>query len=348
MFPWFDGNEAALSLQQVSIQVTENTHISEARRASGRLAHEFHFDPVSQEHLAIVVTELARNVLLHAQGGEIVLQPIGASGGNGWIDVLALDKGPGFSDVSQALHDGYSTAGTPGTGFGAVTRLTSILEVYSKAGEGAAVLARIKPGKSDGDDSDSRTGSICVPVAGETRCGDGWDYQDQAGRRLIMVADGLGHGVGAAEAADEALAAFRANHHRGPKDIIEAAHGRLQKTRGAAVAVAEIDFEEQLLRYAGIGNIAAVVITNGKSRSLISHNGIVGHQAERVTEFSLPWQSDAFLIMHSDGISSRWNLEKYPGLQNKPVSLIAGVLFRDFRRTRDDATVVVSREARAA
>jgi serine phosphatase RsbU (regulator of sigma subunit) len=210
------------------------------------------------------------------------------------------------------------------------------------------VLARVKPGKSSMKDTDSSTGSICIPVAGETRCGDGWDYQDQAGRRLIMVADGLGHGAGAAEAADEALAAFRSNHHRGPKDIIEAAHGRLQKTRGAAVAVAEIDFEEQLLRYAGVGNIAAVVITDGKSRSLISHNGIVGHQSERIAEFSLPWQRDAFLIMHSDGISARWNLGKYPGLQNKPASLIAGVLYRDFRRTRDDATVVVTREAKAA
>ena len=210
------------------------------------------------------------------------------------------------------------------------------------------MLARVKSQKSHSDDADSYTGSICVPVAGETRCGDAWEHQDQASRRLVMVADGLGHGGGAADAANEAIAAFRANHHKGPKEIIEDAHGRLQKTRGAAVAVAEIDFEAQLLRYAGVGNVAGVIIADGKSRSLISHNGIVGHQSERVTEFTVPWRRDAFLIMHSDGLSSRWNLEKYPGLQNKPASLIAGVLFRDFRRTRDDATVVVTREAKAA
>jgi serine phosphatase RsbU (regulator of sigma subunit) len=163
-----------------------------------------------------------------------------------------------------------------------------------------------------------------------------------------MIADGLGHGVGASEAADEALAAFRANLHKGPREIIEAAHARLQKTRGAAVAVAEINFEKQILRYAGVGNIAGVVTIGGKGRNLISHNGIVGHQSERITEFTFPWQRDAFLVMHSDGISGRWSLEKYPGLQNKPAALIAGVLYRDFRRTRDDATVVVSREARAA
>jgi len=163
-----------------------------------------------------------------------------------------------------------------------------------------------------------------------------------------MVADGLGHGADASDAAQEGIAAFRANLHKSPKEIIEAAHGRLQKTRGAAVAVAEIDFERQVVRYSGIGNIAGAIVANGKSRSLVSHNGIVGHVSETIREFSFPWTQDAFLIMHSDGLTTRWNLDQYQGLQVKPPSLIAAVLYRDFKRGRDDATVVVSREARAA
>lgn len=336
-----------MAFQQVAIPVAENTHISEARRASSRLAQDVQFDPVFQEHLAIVVTELARNVLIHGGGGEIVLQPQRNAAGTVWIDVLALDKGPGIADVSRALSDGYSTAGTPGTGFGAVSRLASLLEVYSRAGEGTAVLARLESGKEELGIG-SVIGSVCVPIAGETRCGDAWEHQEQMGRRLIIVADGLGHGDGASDAANEALEAFHANQHRSPKDIIEAAHARLQKTRGAAVAVAEIDFERRLVRYSGVGNIAGAIVANGKSRSMISHNGIVGHLSERIQELSFPWQPDAFLIMHSDGINTRWNLDRYPGLQNKPAALIAAVLYRDFKRGRDDATVVVSREARAA
>ena len=337
-----------MAFQQVAVPIAENTHISEARRASHRMAQDVQFDPVFREHLAIVVTELARNVLVHAGEGEIVLQPQSNAAGAIWIDVLALDKGPGVADVSRALSDGYSTTGTQGTGFGAVSRLASLLEVYSRSEEGTAVLARVGSGREQPAASRTVTGSVCVPIAGETRCGDAWEHQEQMGRRLIIVADGLGHGGDASDAANEALEAFRANQHRSPKDIIEAAHARLQKTRGAAVAVAEIDFERRLVRYSGVGNIAGAIVANGKSRNMISHNGIVGHLSQRIQELSFPWQPDAFLIMHSDGINTRWNLDHYPGLQNKPAALIAAVLYRDFKRGRDDATVVVSREARAA
>lgn len=336
--------------QQISVQIAENTHVSEARRTSNRLAHDLQFDSVAQGRVAIVVTELARNVLLHGTGGEVILQPGSEANGDVWIDVVALDKGPGIADISRALNDGYSSAGTSGTGFGAVSRLSSIFDVYSKPQEGAAVLARVVSGKPRPMTSESQlsTGSVCVPVAGETRCGDAWEHSDHACRRLIMVADGLGHGPLASDASNEALEAFRANQHKSPREIIEAAHGRLQKTRGAAVAVAEIDFERQIVRYSGVGNIAGAIVAGGKSRGMVSHNGIIGHQSERIQEFTFPWERDAFLILHTDGVNTRWSLDRYPGLQSKPAALIAAVLYRDFKRGRDDATVVVSREARAA
>ena len=337
-----------MSREQISVQIAEDTHVSEARRASSRLVHDLQFDSVAEGQAAIIVSELARNVLLHAAGGEIVLQPGKQEHGNVWVNILALDKGPGIADISRALSAGYASAGTRETGLGAVSRLSSIFEVYSRPGEGVAVLARVVSGSNPTEAVQSTTASVCVPVAGETRCGDAWEHQDQAGRRLIMVADGLGHGPTASDAAHEALAAFRANLHKGPREIIEAAHVRLHKTRGAAVGVAEIDFERQVVRYAGVGNIAGVIVSNGKSRSMISHNGIVGHQCEHIQELAFPWEADAFLVMHSDGVNARWTLDGYPGLQCKSAALIAAVLYRDFKRGRDDATVVVSREARAA
>jgi anti-sigma regulatory factor (Ser/Thr protein kinase)/serine/threonine protein phosphatase PrpC len=344
----FAGNEAVVSLDQVVVRISDNTHVSEARRASVHMARDLAFDSAAEGNLAIVVTELARNVLMHGGKGEIVLQPMKESGYASWVDVVALDRGSGIADVSKALQDGYSSSGTPGTGLGAVRRLASMLDFYTRPQGGTVIFGRVVSGASEGAEKWQTTGSVCVPIAGETRCGDAWEYQDQSGRRLIMVADGLGHGAAASDAAQEALAAFRSNLHKSPKEIIEAAHGRLQKTRGAAVAVAEMDFERQVVHYAGVGNIAGAIVANGKSRSLVSHNGIVGHVSETIREFSFPWPQDAFLIMHSDGLTARWNLDQYQGLQLKPPSLIAAVLYRDFKRGRDDATVVVSREARAA
>jgi len=329
------------------VRIADNTHVSEARRAAVRMAQALKFDSTAEGNLAIVVTELARNVLLHGGSGEVLLQPSQESG-SPWVEVLALDRGPGINDVSKAMQDGYSSSGTPGTGLGAVRRLSAALDFYTKANEGTVIAARVVSGAPAKAEKSQTTGSVCVPIAGETRCGDAWEHQDESGKRLIMVADGLGHGPAASDASQEAIAAFRANVHKSPKEIIEAAHGRLQKTRGAAVAVAEIDFARQVVRYSGIGNISGAIVANGKSRSLISHNGIVGHASERVQEFTFPWHQDAFLIMHSDGLSARWNLEHYQGLQQKSPSMIAGVLYRDFKRSRDDATVVVTREARAA
>lgn len=337
-----------MSLDQVSVRISENTHVSEARRASSRIGQELSFDPAAEGNLAIVTTELARNVLLHGGGGEVVLQPCKGPSTSTHVNVIALDRGPGITDISKVLHDGYSSIGTLGTGLGAVRRLATTFDFYTKPGGGTAILARVAASPTEGAEDSQTTGSVCVPIAGETRCGDAWEHQDQSSRRLIMVADGLGHGIGAADAAEEALAAFRANSHKSPKEIIEAAHDRLKKTRGAAVSVAELDFERQIIRYSGIGNIVGTIVADGKSRNMISHNGIVGHASETIREFTFPWPRHAFLIMHSDGLTARWAFEQYQGLQLKPPSLIAAVLYRDFKRMRDDATVVVSREARAA
>lgn len=335
-----------MSREQIAVLISENTHVSEARRAAVRLAQDLGFDQASEGNLAIVATELARNVLLHGGGGETVLQPVERTDVPA-VDLIALDKGKGIGDMSLALQDGYSSAGTPGTGFGAVQRLTSKWGVYTAPGNGTAILARVHAGgKREFDWPD--IGSVCVPIAGESLCGDAWDYHDESARRVVIVADGLGHGAAASDAAQEALAAFRANARRHPEEMIAAAHARLQKTRGAAVAVAEIDFERQVVRYSGIGNITGAIVGAGKTRSMISHNGIVGHQTARIQEFTFPWEHNAMLLMHSDGINTRCSLEQYPGLPAKPATLIAAVLYRDFKRGRDDATVVVSKGGNAA
>jgi hypothetical protein len=101
------------------------------------------------------------------------------------------------------------------------------------------------------------------------------------------------------------------------------------------------------LRYAGVGNISGTLITDQQIRGLFSHNGILGVQVRKVQEFDYPWMEHSLLVMHSDGLATRWNLSEYVGLTQRHASVIAGVLYRDFKRGRDDATVVVLRPTRA-
>jgi hypothetical protein len=98
------------------------------------------------------------------------------------------------------------------------------------------------------------------------------------------------------------------------------------------------------MHFAGVGNIAASILDGNDRRQMVSHNGIVGSNLRKVQEFVSPWSSGAMLIMHSDGLGSRWDLEHYPGLAMRHPSLIAAVLYRDFARKRDDVTVLVVRE----
>ena len=60
-------------------------------------------------------------------------------------------------------------------------------------------------------------------------------------------------------------------------------------------------------------------------------------------EFVYPWPVGALLVAHSDGLTTRWNLAQYPGLFRQDPALVAGLLYRDHARRRDDASVVVCR-----
>ena len=162
------------------------------------------------------------------------------------------------------------------------------------------------------------------------------------GALIYIVADGLGHGPLAAEAAVEAVRVFHLYPHYAPEQLLIEIHAALGKTRGAAVSIAEILHDKRVLNYAGAGNIVAAICSGGKTRSLVSMNGTVGHSVGKFQQFSYPWEPESALIMHSDGLATRWNVEQYPGLASRHPALLAGVLFRDFCRKRDDATILVS------
>ena len=158
-----------------------------------------------------------------------------------------------------------------------------------------------------------------------------------------MIADGLGHGPNAAAASQAAVRVFLGSAELLPSAILSEMHGALRSTRGAAVAVASLDGATGEIRYAGVGNVTGTIVNGSESRSMVSHNGTVGHEMRKVQEFTYPWPQDSIVVMHSDGLQSHWRLDRYPGLAARHAAVIAGLLYRDFSRGRDDLTAVVAR-----
>jgi anti-sigma regulatory factor (Ser/Thr protein kinase) len=328
----------------VSISAKDSSRTGQVRRLALSLANSMGFSELRAGQLGIIVTEAAGNIAAHAGEGVLVLSPWQIQGEAG-IDVLALDRGKGMADVGRSLVDGHSTAGTPGEGLGAISRLSGLLQIYSSPNHGTALLARVVRESQTGGMPSGKDGMgvVNLPVQGETACGDSWSAEHFTGRSIYIVADGLGHGPLAAEASREAVRVFRDISHLSPERILSDVHRALAKTRGAAVSIAEILTDKSIVNYAGVGNVAGSIYQGGKTRSMVSMNGTLGHSVGKIQSFTYPWDANSTLIMHSDGLATRWSLEQYPGLASRHPALMAGVLYRDYYRTRDDVTILVSR-----
>lgn len=326
------------------LPIDEASQVGEARRTAVAVARARGFDQTGTEKAAIVVTEMASNLVKHTQGGQLFIQTIEEQGVIG-IELLALDQGPGMGNLAACLRDGYSTIGSRGEGLGAIRRMASFFDIYSLPGAGTALLARLwaQPPPAH-PRRQLEFAVISVPMQGESVNGDGWAIDRQADCSLVLVVDGLGHGPLAAAAAQQVVRVFKTTKASEPAALFEKMHQALRNTRGAAVAVAAIGRDQQVT-FVGVGNIAGAVLTANGNQHTVSHNGTVGHVMRRVQPFTYAWAPDALLVLHSDGLSARWDLNAYPGLRTRHVSLIAGVLYRDFKRDRDDVTVLVAKEA---
>jgi anti-sigma regulatory factor (Ser/Thr protein kinase) len=327
------------------VRVEEESQVGDARRQFARLATELGFDETDAGRVALVTTEMAGNLVKHTPGGgRLLAQPRLQEGVLG-MDVLALDRGPGIPNVAAALRDGFTTAGSPGTGLGAISRVADGFDIQSTAELGTAILARFWPKRAEPAPIPVQVGAVHLSQPRESVCGDNWAILRRPGGALILVADGLGHGPGAAEASNEAVRVFRGLGDAGPVRVLEEVHAALRSTRGAAVSVAALDAERGEVRFAGVGNVAGSIAGGEREQSMVSHNGTAGHQVGRLQEFVYPWPAEAMVVMHSDGVQARWTFSRYPGLAGRDPVIVAGIIYRDFGRDTDDATVVVARRA---
>ncbi len=328
------------------ITVSESSQTGDARRRAVAFSEDMRFSENRRSEIALVATEMATNLVKHAGSGYVLLQALPSNGHSG-LRIISVDKGPGIRDLSKAFTDGHSTAGTMGNGLGVIRRTADRFQIYSSQDSGTVLVADFwndvpHENKMHAATSTSmlEVGVVSEPIAGEVACGDGWATRVMHDGFLVMVVDGLGHGELAAAAAREAERILRETKEESLPGITRHTHDALRKTRGAAFGLARVEVSKGLLSFVGVGNISTSIVTPGQSRSVASHNGILGQNMQRVQEFTAPWNDNSMLIMHSDGMATRWDIDRYPGIWGKHPAVAAALLHRDYTRGRDDVTVL--------
>ncbi|MET0461568.1 MAG: ATP-binding SpoIIE family protein phosphatase [Chitinophagaceae bacterium] len=303
----------------------------------------------------IIIAEITTNLVKHAtHGGQILCRIIEDNDRNG-LELLAVDNGPGIAATSTMLKDGASTKNTLGQGLGAIKRLSDVFDIYSLVGWGTILLSRVfkKTRKAFKPVDSIVMESIRVSKPGETACGDNWSIIGNDRIARICMADGLGHGPEASNAATRAVDVFSTQSGTHANEHLRAIHEDIRKTRGAVMSIAYIDNANKQLTYCGIGNILTRLINQPlsmSSRTFNSYNGIVGHTVPAtINNTVIPWDKKLdMLVMHTDGISGRWDLNKYPKILQHHSLMLCAALFKDHFRSTDDATVSVVRYVKNA
>ena len=158
---------------QSLLQIDDRTQVGEARRAAVQMAEALGLGETQAGKVALAVTEAATNIVKHAGTGKIVLGPLVRAASVG-LEILALDRGPGISNVTASMRDGYSTAGSMGAGLGALSRVSPSFELYSQPGRGTALRLEVWAGAPPPPEAELEVGAVCLPKTGEEVPGDGW------------------------------------------------------------------------------------------------------------------------------------------------------------------------------
>ncbi|MBL7497882.1 ATP-binding protein [Frankia sp. CNm7] len=332
------------------------------RRAAVALAERLALPPSRAAEIGLALTEVAENLVRHADEGSVLLRtlrwPAADEPGDRpsppaaiesvAIEFVAIDSGPGLADVPAAMRDGTTSAGTLGIGLGMIERLADRFDIYSTPGMGTVMTGAFGPRHAGGQATPDlraapRVAGLTRPITGETVCGDAYAVRTLDGRLALLSCDGLGHGELAARAADAAVRIFRAaGPPLDPVDLVRRVHSGISHTRGAAVAVAVLEPSAGTLRFAGLGNISGVILGGARRVGLTSRPGIAGHQARSLAETRHELPPGALVVLHSDGISPRWDLADHPGIVSRGALVVAASVLRDAGLRRDDASVLVA------
>jgi anti-sigma regulatory factor (Ser/Thr protein kinase) len=326
-------------------RIRDSSDVGAARRAVDALAGQLGIAEQPSASAQIAATELGTNILRHGKDGYLLLRSLERRSGRA-LEIVAVDRGRGIADPSDALAGASASSDSLGVGLGAVRRLATSFDLYTDVPSGTVVLGRFGAGRwidDVGSDGALRSGGVSVAVVPGDLNGDGWAVTHDKVSCWVLVVDGLGHGPLAHQAAQAALAAFTPDDHSDPCHWLHQAHTAMRHTRGGVAALACIEPLQRLVRFVGIGNIQGRIVAGGQSFGLASQPGMLGAEAQlpRLRLLDLPWAPGASLLLWSDGLRSQVTLNPDGTLLTHDPTVVAAALHRDFARGSDDATVVV-------
>ena len=309
------------------------------------LAFKARFSEAKIGKIDIVVSEMVSNLNKHATGGEILVKFFHRNNDEG-IEIICSDDGPGMQDVNKMVMDGTSTKNTLGQGLGAMKRLSDEFQIYSRKETGTTILCRLYKGEpvARKKQPDIEIKSLLIAKPGQLVCGDGF-YSDITGQFVrLFLGDGLGHGIEANKAVTAAGEAFLASKSIAPNEIIRVIDLAAKKTRGLVGTVAVFNLLEKKWSICGVGNINSRMIGSNSSKSYMPYNGIIGLNVPKtLNNQEIPHENGLHLVMCSDGIKTRWDLARHPGIFRYDLTIAANTIIKDFSRNTDDMSVAICR-----
>lgn len=318
------------------IAIVDDASVSEAREAVRACCAGHGIATAIAERMAAATSELARNQLAHAAFGVIGVRPIQRSGVAG-VEVIAADRGQGIREPATALRGTPRVEGSLGVGLSAAARQADEIDLDVRIGQGSCV--RIRAFASPVPRSE--IGILATPHPDESVIGDHATVLRDADRLVLAVADGLGHGIAAREAALRAVDEVRAD--RGLEDMLAAAHAACVGTRGAVMSILRIT--GTAVEHAGVGNIGTRVLgVDGVARPIATMAGTLGSASPRRLHVErLTLGPGEVIAMSSDGLTTRLELTDQPALvRHHPIAIAQHLLAR-FKRGTDDALIAVIR-----
>lgn len=335
MLPLPNGNE--VFARSYFFEIIETSQIGEARRFAQRMCEILDFNEEHTGEVSIVINELGNNLVKYGITGMLTLRADRHPNQN-ILHIIAYDYGPGMVDVEVNMRDGYTTGTTPGTGLGAVRRLSDSFDIYSDPQ--GTIISSIHGSRDSNINEEYLIGALTYPFQGEAYSGDSWAVRTTPDFTSIIASDGLGHGELAYRTSLAAIDVFL-KHTDGRLDLLMMAlHETLRRTRGAAIFLLHLAMDK--LCFAGVGNIRAVICyPDHHTETLISQNGTAGIQVRSPKVLSHDWPRGTVLVVQSDGIQSRWDLSRYKSILLYHPNILAAALMRDYRRPKDDSMVIV-------
>jgi anti-sigma regulatory factor (Ser/Thr protein kinase) len=326
-----------------NVPVSHESHVHGAVAAGRAAASEAGLGPRPTARCELIAAELATNLVKHAYGGRLLV----TASGDGVVQLIAVDRGPGIPDVRASMADGYTTTASLGGGLGTCRRVATEFDLYSRPGEGTVVLARVGAA-AEGPDG-FEVGGVLTPHPTQSVVGDGYGIAWEGDRVTLAVVDGLGHGPAAADARRTALDLTGRHTVTDVAVLLRELDTGLRATRGAAASIAQIDGWARRLTFGGVGNVTGRVFPPVEGRTLLSMPGILGAGAPaRSPRLDVAdWTAPALLVLHTDGINGRWRPSDHPGADRHHPAVLAALIWRDANRGNDDAGIVVIRASAA-